>query len=257
VASQAAKQDVWTEETLRREVGRMKDHVILMGYSHLGRYAHEKLDELGVPHVVVVRHADDLRKLREQKVPAFAAPVTEFHRILEDVGLRRASTVICTFDEDPDNLIAILYANKVKPALHIVTTVHDRALEASARLAGADVVLPTSNLLGDLLGLSAVSEEVAGVIFSDKVPAKYIAEFRLPPRVSVSFAQLNRVAPVLLVLQDGKTLANPPDDFLIKGGGTVFVLANADDIEKVRHRLRGATELESSRGDSGGTPGPV
>jgi hypothetical protein len=95
------------------------------------------------------------------------------------------------------------------------------------------------------------------VIFSDKVPAKYIAEFRLPPRVSVSFAQLNRVAPVLLVLQDGKTLANPPDDFLIKGGGTVFVLANADDIEKVRHRLRGATELQSSRGDSGGTPGPV
>jgi voltage-gated potassium channel len=257
VVSQAADRELWTEETLRREVARMKDHVIVMGYSHLGRYAHEKLNELGVPHVVVTRHAESIPQLRREKVPAFAARVAEFHKILEEVGLRRASTVICAFDEDPDNLIATLYANKVNPDLRIVTTVHDRSLEASARLAGADVVIPTSNLLGELLGLAAVSEEVAGVLFSDRVPAKYIAEFLLPPRGAFTFGELNAIAPVLLVLQDGRTLANPSNDFVVKGGSTIFVLANPDDIERVRHRLRRATELGGPEEATRRPPGPV
>ncbi len=237
VMSQMVNRELWTEEVLRREVEKMKDHVIVMGYSYLGQYVGQKLQDMDVPYVVIVRHDQDLARLRNQGVPAFASTVAEFHKALEEVGVRRASTMICTFGEDPDNLIAILYANKVHPELRIITVVHDSDLVPSAKMAGADVVVPTANILGDLLGLSAVSREVAGVILSSKVPGRYLAEFEVPKGHDITFARLNALAPVLLVMQEGKMLSNPHDDFVIRAGSTAFVLTSAEAIHRVRHAL--------------------
>ncbi|MDE1822080.1 MAG: NAD-binding protein [Euryarchaeota archaeon] len=237
VLTQAVNRDLWTEDVLRREVAKMKDHVVVMGYSFLGRYVADKLRDMDVPFVVVVRDNQDLVKLREQGVPAFSSPVTEFHRALEDVGVRRASTMICTFNEDPDNLMAVLYANKVHPQLRIITIVHDRELVPSAKMAGADVVFPMANILGDLLGLTAVSREVAGVILSAKIPGRYLAEFEIPKGKAITFGRLNALAPVLLVLQDGKTFSNPPDDFAIHGGSTAFMLTSTEGLHRIRREL--------------------
>jgi voltage-gated potassium channel len=245
VVSQVVNKGLWTEEVLRAEVARMRGQTIVMGYSYLGKYVAEKLDELRIPYVVVVQDRDDLARLRAEGVPAFGGPVTEFHRILEEVGVRRAATMICTFERDPDNLIAILYANKVKPELRIITTVHDRDLEASARMAGADLVLPTANILGDLLGLSAVSKEVAGVLLSAKIPGRYLAEFQIPGGRAFLFHQLNALAPVLLVLQDGQTISNPRDDFPVKTGSIILVLADPGAIIRIRHLLRGESAEET------------
>jgi voltage-gated potassium channel len=253
VMSQAANKELWTEEVLRREVSRMEGHVIVMGYAHLGRYVAQKLVDMDVPFVVIVRHDQDVVRLRNEGVPAFTAPVTEFHKALEEVGVRRASTMICTFAEDPDNLMAILYANKVHPQLRIISIVHDRELVPSAKMAGADVVIPMANIMGDLLGVSAVSREVAGVILSAKVPGHYLAEFEIPPGREITFAKLNGIAPVLLVLQGGKQLSNPPDDFLIHAGSTAFLLTSPASLLRIRREL-GANPVSTSR--SGGGPGP-
>lgn len=253
VMTQMVNRDLWTEEVLRKEVEKMKDHVIVMGYSYLGQYVGQKLGDMDVPYVVVVRHDQDLAKLRNQGVPAFGSPVAEFHKALEDVGVRRASTMICTFGEDPDNLIAILYANKVHPELRIITVVHDRDLVPSAKMAGADVVVPTANILGDLLGLSAVSREVAGVILSSKVPGRYLAEFEVPKGRDITFARLNALAPVLLVMQDGKMLSNPPDSFVIRAGSTAFLLTSTEALHRVRHAL-GTGPVSAATEDTGRSP---
>lgn len=257
VATMVNKQ-VWTEEVLRREVARMKGHTILMGYSYLGKYVAKKLDELGVPYVVVVRAEMDLVKLRNEGVPAFGSPATEFHQVLEDVGLRRASTMICTFEDDTANLMATLYANKVHSSLRIISIVHDRELEGSAHLAGADVVLPMANIMGDLLGLSAISKEVAGVVLSSKVPGRYLAEFVVPKGKSFTFAQLNELAPILLVLQGGKVLSNPSDSYVVHEGGTIFALTRPDSLLRLR-KVFGHSAAESSNGNEliAATGGPT
>ncbi|MCI4351073.1 MAG: NAD-binding protein [Thermoplasmata archaeon] len=239
VISQMVNKSLWTEEVLRNEVGKMSGHSIVMGYSHLGRYVAEQLDELGLPYVVIVRHADHVDALRRDGVPAFSAPVTEFHRVLEQVGVRRAGSMICTFEEDPDNLIAILYANKVRPELRIITTVHDRDLIGSAQMAGADVVVPTANILGGLLAVATVSKEVAGVLLSSKIPGRYLAEFTVPSHRKFTFGQLNEIAPILLVFEQGQVRTNPPDDYVISAGSTVLVLTSPETIAKLRQHLGG------------------
>lgn len=251
--TQMVNKQNWTEEVLRKEVARMQDHLILMGYAHLGKYVAQKLDELGVPYVVIVRAELDLAKLRGEGVPAFGASATEFHRALEEVGLRRATTMICTYEDDATNLMAILYAKKVKPDLRVITVVHDRELIGSATLAGADVVLPMANLMGDLLGLSAVSKEVAGVVLSSKMPGRYVAEFVVPRGRSYTIGQLNAIAPVLMVLQDGKTLSTPADSYVLQSGSTIFALTRPDSLRRLRETF-GAVGLVQKSGTPGSSP---
>jgi Trk K+ transport system NAD-binding subunit len=239
VLSQMVDKSLWTEEVLRNEVGKMSGHTIIMGYSYLGKYVAEQLDELNLPYVVIIRHAEHVPGLRREGVPAFSAPVTEFHRTLELVGVRRAGSMICTFEEDPDNLIAILYANKVRPELRIITTVHDRELIGSAQMAGADVVVPTANVLGGLLAVATVSKEVSGVLLSSKIPGRYLAEFTVPAGRKFTFGQLNAIAPILLVFEQGQVRTNPPDDFVVSPGSTILVLASPDTIAKLRSHLGG------------------
>ncbi|HZY71041.1 MAG TPA: NAD(P)-binding protein [Thermoplasmata archaeon] len=234
VVSRLVNKEVWTEEVLRHEVDRMSGHTIVMGYSHLGRYVAEKLDELRISYVVIVHQPEAVTALRAEGVPAFGAPATGFHRVLEQVGVRRAASLICTFDQDQDNLIAILYANKVRPELRIITTVHDRDLVESARLAGADVIVPTANILGGLLGIAAVSSEVAGVLLSARIPGRYLAEFEVPAGRRLTFSQVNAIAPILLVMENGQVLTNPPDHHEIPPGSTVLVLASPDSIRALR-----------------------
>jgi voltage-gated potassium channel len=239
VISQMVDKSLWTEEVLRNEVDKMSGHTLVMGYSYLGRYVAEQLDELGLPYVVIIRHAEHVPALRRDGVPAFSAPVTEFHRVLELVGVRRAGSMICTFEEDPDNLIAILYANKVRPELRIITTVHDRELIGSAQMAGADVVVPTANILGGLLAVATVSKEVAGVLLSSKIPGRYLAEFTVPAHRTFTFGQLNSIAPILLVFEQGQVRTNPPDDYKITAGSTILVLCSPGTIAKLREHLGG------------------
>ena len=251
VVSQLVNKGLWTEEVLRREVDKMRGHVIVMGYAHLGKYVAQKLDELKLPYVVIVRHTDDLQKLRQEGVPVFGGPVTEFHRVLEQVGVRRAGSMICTFEEDTDNLIAILYANKVRPELRIITTVHDRDLVESARLAGADVVVPTSNILGGLLAVAAVSSEVSGVLLSSKIPGRYLAEFTIPRQPSLTFGALNQIAPVLLVLEGSQVVTNPPDSHALPAGSTVLFLAAPETIARLRVVLGTPESLSDDHTDHG------
>jgi len=246
VLSHVVDKEFWTEEALRREVARMRRHVVVAGYSRLGHYAVKKLEEFNVPYVVVVKPTEDVPALRRERVPAFASDVSSFHRVFHEVGIERAGTMLATFDDDSENLVAILNAKRLNPKLRVISAVHDHELEESSRMAGADVTLPTANILGDLLGLSAISTEVAGVLLSSRVPAKYIAEFELPPGARIPFSELNAIAPVLLVLQGGEILANPPDAFEVLGGSTIFVLATPEVIAQVREKLRGSRVIESA-----------
>lgn len=234
VVSQAVNRAVWTEEVLDQEVQRMKGHTIIMGYSHLGRFVASKLDELGIQYVVVIHRPEDLARLRAEGVAAFAAPAKEFHRVLEKVGVRRAGTMICTFEDDTDNLMAILYANKVRPELRILSAVHDIGLVPSAQMAGADVVLPVSNVLGGLLAVASISREVAGVLLSSKIPGRYLAEFTVPGGRPYTFGQLNQIAPVLLLLHGEAVKTNPPDDYVVPPGTLALFLASSETIRQLR-----------------------
>lgn len=161
----------------RSLIKRLKGHVIVFGYAHLGRYVADKLAAIGIDRVVVTHDPT----LYDALVKDHQLAVHELENrplvALREANVETASTLITAHEKDTDNMLAILSARRLRPDLRIISVVHDDQLVETAKNAGADVVVPATVSVGHLLALSATTRDLVGFVFSEKLGAKEIAQF--------------------------------------------------------------------------------
>lgn len=232
---------VFKKEFLMEELGEfraksMKGHVIVMGYRFLGRYVVDKLKELGLDFVVIARDESQVQSLRSAKVTAIAAPVTHSFEALVKAGVAQACALVATYDDDGDNMLAVLSAKKLNPSLRVITVVNEKSLAEGARVAQADVVVAPFDIVGQLLALSTVSKEMAGAFMAGKLSGRGIAEFEIR-RSGIRVRDLDDISPVLLVLRKGQVLSNVGRQFVLEAGDTIYVLSDHELLVKFRTNL--------------------
>jgi hypothetical protein len=71
------------EEFSAGAVSKLENHVIVLGYKLLGIYLVEKLKEMGLPCVVVVRDESELPALHKSHIPARASPIAKSFETLK------------------------------------------------------------------------------------------------------------------------------------------------------------------------------
>jgi voltage-gated potassium channel len=222
-------------EAEKRLVERLKGHVIIFGYTHMGRYVAEKLDEMGIDYVVTTKDPNLFQELLKRKI--LAVHEVEVHPIqaLKEAGIEKASMVVVAHSTDPDNMLFILSARKLRPDVRIVTVVHDESLVETARTAGADVVIPSSVTVGHLLALSAVTKNLVGVVFSERVGTKEIAEFSLfksSPLIGKGLQEVAKLALIIGVVRADDVLQNIFDPgFKLQEGDTLLVLGDPSKLQ--------------------------
>ena len=220
-------------------IKKLKQHVIIFGYSHLGRYVAEKLEELGLDYVVITKDPTIYDDLLKKDVFAVLEYETQPIAALTAAGVDRASTLVVAHEKDPDNMLVILSARKLRPNIRIVSVVHDSSLIETAKNAGADMIVPSSVTVGHLLALSAVTKDLVGVVFSERIGTKEIAEFsifRSSMLVGKGLQEISKFAVVIGVVRDDKVVTNIFDPkFTLKENDTLLVLgdpANLLTLEK-------------------------
>jgi voltage-gated potassium channel len=222
-------------ETEKRLVGRLKSHVIIFGYTHMGRYVAEKLDEMGIDYVVTTKDPNLFQELLKQKLLVVFEAENRPISTLKDAGIDRASMVVIAHSNDPDNMLYILSARKLRPDIRIVTVVHDEALIETAKAAGADVVIPSSVTVGHLLALSAVTKDLVGVVFSEKVGTKEIAEFSIfkgSVLVGKGLQEVADLATIIGVVRKEEVIRSVFDpEFKLQEGDTLLVLGDPSKLQ--------------------------
>jgi len=241
-----------SDELVSNMVGKMQGHTIVMGYKFLGMYVVERLREMGLEFVVLVRDEAQLPSLHKEGIPAMGSPIARSYQSLVKAGAARASSIICTFDDDGDNLLAILNAKKINPKIRAITIVNDDELYEAAVASGADVVVAPYELAGQILAMSTVSKGVSAVFVKGNMKDKFIAEFTVNREgVAMRFSELCRLASVIMVLnREGQLLPNPPDDYTVETGDTIYVLTERGELLELEHRLaeKGVIRLEPPQG---------
>jgi Trk K+ transport system NAD-binding subunit len=203
--------DLARGEAERSLIRRMKGHVIVFGYAHLGRYVADKLGQLGMDCVVVTRDPAVYETLTKRKVLAVLEQENRPTVTLKEANLDTAATLITAHDKDPDNMLIILSARRMKPDLRIISVVHDDQLIDTAKNAGADVVIPSSVSVGHLLALSATTKDLVGIVFSERVGTKEIAQFtvfRSSRLIGQGLADLTRLAHVVGIVRKDELIRN-------------------------------------------------
>jgi len=222
-------------EADKRLIGRLKNHVIVYGYTHMGRYVADKLEELGMDYVVISRNPTVYQELINKDILAVIEHETQPIEALTAAGVQKASMIIVSHTDDSDNMLFVLSARKLRPDIKIVTVVHDSNLVGMAKNAGADVIIPASVTVGHLLALSAVTKDIVGVVFSEKIGTKEIAEFSIfkkSPLIGKGLGEVMELAMVIGVIRKEQVLPHVFDPtFRLQEGDTLLVLGDPSKLQ--------------------------
>jgi hypothetical protein len=106
--------DLAKGEAEKHLIRKLKQHAIVFGYSPLGRYVVEKLDDLGFDYVVITKDPNIYNELLRKDVYTVLEYETQPIIALTAAGIDKASMIIVAHEKDPDNMLIILSARKMR-----------------------------------------------------------------------------------------------------------------------------------------------
>ncbi|MGI0151532.1 MAG: potassium channel family protein, partial [Thermoplasmata archaeon] len=245
------------EETTRRGLGTygtdLVDHIVVLGYSSVGRAAVRELLAQEQRVAVVTERAEDVPNLRalageDLLFATFGSPSER--AILERVHLARARSVIVCTDDDATNMIGALNVLAINPKLRVVVSVGRPQLKETLRAAGVTYVTSPSDMGGRLCASAAFEPDVANAI-DDLTAADIhsdIQEFIVGPRsplLGKTFAEadaLVRSATGCLIIgvarpssgREYETEVNPPFDRRLEKDHAVILIGTIENTHRFR-----------------------
>jgi voltage-gated potassium channel len=145
---------------------RMKDHVVVVGYGTKGRSATESLLGNGVSRkaIVVVDPTPSAQaEANNDGLTVIKGNATR-REILRRAGATEARQIIVSTNSDDATILCVLNARQLNHTAHIVAAVRESDNVGLVKQSGADAVVTSSDSVGRLLGLSAVSPSLGSVI---------------------------------------------------------------------------------------------
>lgn len=163
--------EILTEQTReryrrRRWRSRLKDHIIVCGYGTKGRSAVDEMLGRGVDPSRIAVIDSDPRAIERANADGLAAVAGDSTTtaVLEQAGVRHASSVIVAPNRDDATVLTTLTIRELNPQATIASAVREEENTHLVRESGADSVISSSGAAGRLLGLATQSPSAVEVL---------------------------------------------------------------------------------------------
>jgi voltage-gated potassium channel len=145
---------------------RMRNHVVVVGFGTKGKSAVETLQNNGASPGQVVVIDSRPSAITDANLRGYAAIEGDATRrdILRRAEIMKAREVLITVDRDDSAILVMLTVRQLNPSAHVVVAVREDANASLLRQSGANAVVTSSEAVGRVLGLSAVSPNLGAVI---------------------------------------------------------------------------------------------
>lgn len=152
---------------------RMRNHVVVVGFGTKGKSALETLQNNGASASQVVVIDSRPSAVTDANIRGYAAIEGDATRreILRRAEIMKAREVLITVDRDDSAILVMLTVRQLNPSAHVVVAVREDANASLLRQSGANAVVTSSEAVGRVLGLSAVSPNL-GAIIEDLLSSK-------------------------------------------------------------------------------------
>jgi voltage-gated potassium channel len=251
---------VVAEESQHKALGtlgtNLSDHIVVLGYSAVGRAAVRELLAQEEKVAVVAESAAEVSNIRtlaheKQLFVTYGAPADQ--EILSRVNIQGAHSVIVCTDDDTTGLIAALNARALNPNLRIVVSVSRPELKQTLKAAGVTYVASPGDMGGRMCADAAFRPEVANAIedLTTTSLGADMEEFLLTDHTPIAkqvlpeAERLIRAASDCIVIGFGRrgangeftTVINPPASFQFQPGDAVIVLGTLPNLQKLHKWL--------------------
>jgi voltage-gated potassium channel len=206
----------------------LRDHTVVVGYGVKGRSAVTTLLDNGVSRDTIVVIDPDQVAANEATDKGLTAIVGDATRseILNRAKVPEARRVVVTTDRDDTNVLVTLTTRQLNAHAEVSVAVREAENVELVRHSGANTVVPSSDAVGRILGLSTISPFL-GHVLEDLLATGVgmeVAERDVAPREEGrTTKQLDDV--VLAVLRDGNLLPfhSPAIGHLVRGDRLIVV----------------------------------
>ncbi len=215
---------------------RVKNHTVVIGFGMKGRSAVQALKDQGYPadHIVVVDTNGASIKAATAAGCVGILGDARREEVLDQASLSAADRVIVAADRDDTNVLVTLTARRLAPNATIAAAAREGQNIGVLRQGGADVVIPTAEAAGRLLGLSIIAPNAGEVIedLLEPVAGLQIVE-RDVSRMDIGLSPARLIAQgeiVLTVIRNGVSHRFDSGKIRVLQPGDVVVVIRANDV---------------------------
>ncbi|GGM15327.1 potassium channel family protein [Nakamurella endophytica] len=147
---------------------RVKQHTVVIGFGTKGRSAARALIDQGYPAESIVVVDTNGGNVKGAGAMGCVAVLGDARReeVLRQAAVPTAERIIVAADRDDTNVLVTLTARRLAPTATIAAAAREEQNIGVLRQGGADVVIPTAESAGRMLGLS-ISAPNAGEVIED------------------------------------------------------------------------------------------
>ena len=238
---------------MRKEIRKLRNHVIVVGAGTTGFHVVEELLATKTPFVVIEEDAERLSRVAEEARPGLLYILGEATEdsVLQQAGIGEAAGLVVTLRDDRDNLFVTVTARALNPKLRIVAKVTEDSAKAKLLRAGADSTVSPSFIGGMRMASEMIRPKVVQFLdqmLYDRKQQLRIEEVRIPAESSLVGTALQKCSILqhtdVLVLAvrhpDGGFHYNPGPGFTLEADMTLIVLAETDDVIRLREGIENA-----------------
>ena len=132
----------------------LENHVIICGHSAMDDVLRAELEQAGIPYLFVENDPEEVNLLLDEGEDAIYGNAERTQTLL-NANAETATALVADLD-DETNPTVIISANRVNPALKIVSVVFTREAVTHHRYAGADEVVVSKESLGESLAMRSM-----------------------------------------------------------------------------------------------------
>jgi len=233
---------------MEKIISSYQDHFIVCGIGETGFHIVNELYATQRSYIVIDTSRNHLEtSLETFKDEMFIQGDATDSEILLKAGIMKAKGLFATTSEDNQNLVIIITAKQLNPALKIVARCNQIKNSNKMKRAGANAVISP----GYIGGLRMASEMVRPVVVSfldtmlrDKEKGLRVEEVSVPASFigkAISTLNLGKHphSMLLAVKMKDDWIYNPPGDYIIQSGNTLIFMTNPEERYKLEKIFNG------------------
>lgn len=235
---------------VKKQITKLKDHVIVCGYGRNGFQACEELADHNINFIIIEKRDHVVERIRENPERLFLQGDAASEDVLNEAQIHKATALITALPNDADNIYVVLTARELNPAIRIISRASDFKSDTKLRRAGADNVIMPDRIGGQrmaklvaqpdvvefweyvlLQSVKDVSlEMVSCELMSDNFSNTMIKDIGLREKSGVNIVGVKT--------QEGSFIFNPSAEFELTPTDQLFVLGSPQQINKMKDALQ-------------------
>jgi voltage-gated potassium channel len=235
---------------VKKQITKLKDHVIVCGYGRNGFQACEELADHNIDFIVIEKRDHVVERIRENPERLFIQGDAASEDVLNEAQIHNAKALITALTNDADNIYVVLTARELNPSIKIISRASDFKSDTKLRRAGADNVIMPDRIGGQRMAKLVAQPDVvefweyvllqsAKDVNLEMISCELMSESTSNTRIKdIGLREKTGVNIVGVKTEEGSFIFNPSAEFELTPTDQLFVLGSPEQIKKVKNTLQ-------------------